>query len=55
MEILMKYSLIKKKIMNGLLSSEFITFTKGGSLHKKAKLIGRIDFIKNLLNQSIIK
>lgn len=45
----------KEKIMNGLLSSEFITFTKGGSLHKKAKLIGRIDFIKNLLNQSIIK
>ena len=45
----------KEKIMNGLLSSEFINFTKGGSLHKKAKLIGRIDFIKNLLNQSIIK
>ncbi len=45
----------KEKITNGLLSSEFITFTKGGSLHKKAKLIGRIDFIKNLLNQSIIK
>lgn len=45
----------KEKIMNGLLSPEFITFTKGGSLHKKAKLIGRIDFIKNLLNQSIIK
>lgn len=43
----------KEKILNGLSSEVFKNFTRGGSLHKKEKLIGRIDFIKTLLEKSL--
>lgn len=45
----------KDAIKNGIFSQEFKNLTQGSQLHKQKKLKGRIDFIVNLLNSSVLE
>lgn len=48
-------NLNKDLIKQEILSESFRELTKGGQLHKQKKLKGRIDFIVNLLNSSVLE